>query len=82
MSTADSQRKHSSLSWDTSELDFDLIQPRTAGQVQERFLGNLHQFVWDAASLEGNEHTLAEVDAFIGAGAAAHVTEHEHIYLE
>jgi Fic family protein len=49
------------VTWDISEVPWDLIQPSTVDRARARLRAQLPTVVWDAAALEGNTFTLPEV---------------------
>lgn len=49
------------MEWDPGAVDVDLIEETTTDRSRIRFRGQMPEFIWNAAALEGNTYTLPEV---------------------
>lgn len=65
------------ITWDTAQIDLDLIQPRLSQQALVRFRAALPELIWNAVALEGNTITLPEVQTLLDGVTVAGKRIHE-----
>lgn len=51
--------------WDSSSVDWSLLEQSTGDRARSRFRSSLPEYIWDAAALEGNPYTLPEVQTLL-----------------
>ena len=63
--SAQVQLEETGISWDSSAVDWSLLDRSTVNRVRARFRASLPEYIWDAAALEGNPYTLPEVQTLL-----------------
>lgn len=59
------QTEETGITWDSSAVDWSLLEKSTIGRVRHRFRSAFPEYIWDAAALEGNPYTLPEVQTLL-----------------
>ena len=59
------QEEATGITWDRDSLDWDLLTSSPVDRVRARYRASLPEYIWDAASLEGNPYTLPEVQTLL-----------------
>ncbi|WP_198416909.1 MULTISPECIES: hypothetical protein [unclassified Cryobacterium] len=64
-SVVNQQRAATGIVWDSASVAWDLLPQSATDRARARFRAALPEYIWDAASLEGNPYTLPEVQTLL-----------------